>query len=137
VSEPEGLRIVVAGDAESPLAALLANARIGAIATAPLADALARTARGDADAVLLAPAEAASLAPSRAGSRPAAVGALSIRELDVLRLVATGKANAEIARELVISQKTVKNHVSRILTKLQLENRVQAAVAAVRAGLVP
>jgi DNA-binding NarL/FixJ family response regulator len=60
---------------------------------------------------------------------------LSERELDVLRLIANGKDNAEIARELVISPKTVKNHISNILVKLQIENRIQAAVYAVRSGL--
>lgn len=60
---------------------------------------------------------------------------LSARELDVLRLLATGKENAEIARTLVISPKTVKNHVSRILNKLGLKNRVEAAVFAVRQNL--
>jgi two-component system nitrate/nitrite response regulator NarL len=61
---------------------------------------------------------------------------LSDRELEVLRLIANGKDNAEIARELVISPKTVKNHISNILMKLQIENRIQAAVYAVRSGLV-
>jgi DNA-binding NarL/FixJ family response regulator len=60
---------------------------------------------------------------------------LSVRELEVLRLIANGKDNAEIARELVISPKTVKNHISNILVKLQIDNRIQAAVYAVRSGL--
>jgi DNA-binding NarL/FixJ family response regulator len=60
---------------------------------------------------------------------------LSERELDVLRLIANGKDNAEIARELMISPKTVKNHISNILVKLQIENRIQAAVYAVRSGI--
>ncbi|MDP9490978.1 MAG: response regulator transcription factor, partial [Actinomycetota bacterium] len=57
-------------------------------------------------------------------------------ENEVLRLIANGKDNAEIARELHISPKTVKNHISNILMKLQIENRIQAAVYAVRSGLV-
>jgi DNA-binding NarL/FixJ family response regulator len=61
---------------------------------------------------------------------------LTDRELDVLKLVANGKDNAQIARELVISPKTVKNHISNILMKLQIENRIQAAVYAVRSGIV-
>ncbi len=61
---------------------------------------------------------------------------LSDRENEVLRLIANGKDNAEIARELHISPKTVKNHISNILMKLQIENRIQAAVYAVRSGLV-
>ena len=60
---------------------------------------------------------------------------LSDRELEVLKLIANGKDNAQIAAELVISPKTVKNHISNILMKLQIHNRIQAAVYAVRSGL--
>jgi len=61
---------------------------------------------------------------------------LTERELQILRLIAAGKDNVEIADELVISAQTVKNHVSSILAKLSLENRIQAAVHAVRRGIV-
>jgi DNA-binding NarL/FixJ family response regulator len=61
---------------------------------------------------------------------------LSDREIEVLKLIANGKDNAQIARELFISPKTVKNHISNILMKLQIENRIQAAVYAVRSGIV-
>jgi DNA-binding NarL/FixJ family response regulator len=61
---------------------------------------------------------------------------LSEREVDVLKLIASGKDNAMIAGELHISPKTVKNHISNILMKLQIENRIQAAVYAVRSGIV-
>ena len=61
---------------------------------------------------------------------------LSEREIEVLKLIANGKENAEIAAELHISPKTVKNHISNILMKLQIENRIQAAVYAVRSGIV-
>ena len=61
---------------------------------------------------------------------------LSERELDVLKLIANGTENAEIARALHISPKTVKNHISNILMKLQIDNRIQAAVYAVRSGIV-
>jgi DNA-binding NarL/FixJ family response regulator len=61
---------------------------------------------------------------------------LSPREIQVLRLVAQGKENLEIARELFISPQTVKNHVSNILVKLGVDNRIQAAVHAVRAKLL-
>jgi DNA-binding NarL/FixJ family response regulator len=61
---------------------------------------------------------------------------LSEREIQVLKLIANGKDNAMIAAELHISPKTVKNHISNILMKLQIENRIQAAVYAVRSGLV-
>jgi DNA-binding NarL/FixJ family response regulator len=61
---------------------------------------------------------------------------LSEREIEVLKLIANGKDNAMIAGELHISPKTVKNHISNILMKLQIENRIQAAVYAVRSGIV-
>ena len=61
---------------------------------------------------------------------------LSEREIQVLKLIANGKDNATIAGELHISPKTVKNHISNILMKLQIENRIQAAVYAVRSGIV-
>jgi DNA-binding NarL/FixJ family response regulator len=63
------------------------------------------------------------------------VAQLSDRELEVLKLIANGKDNSEIARDLFISSKTVKNHISNILLKLSIENRIQAAVYAVRSGL--
>ena len=61
---------------------------------------------------------------------------LSEREIEVLKLIANGKDNAMIAGELHISPKTVKNHISNILMKLQIDNRIQAAVYAVRSGIV-
>ncbi|HEY2936198.1 MAG TPA: response regulator transcription factor [Gaiellaceae bacterium] len=61
---------------------------------------------------------------------------LSEREIEVLKLIANGRDNADIAGQLHISPKTVKNHISNILMKLQIENRIQAAVYAVRSGLV-
>jgi len=61
---------------------------------------------------------------------------LSDREIEVLKLIANGKDTAQIARDLFISPKTVKNHISNILMKLQIENRIQAAVYAVRSGIV-
>jgi DNA-binding NarL/FixJ family response regulator len=61
---------------------------------------------------------------------------LTERETDVLRLVALGRSNKEIALELVIGEKTVKTHVSNILMKLGLSSRTQAALHAVRIGLV-
>lgn len=61
---------------------------------------------------------------------------LSAREKEVLRLVAVGKENEEIARELFISPHTVKNHISSILLKLHVGNRIQAAVHAVREALI-
>ena len=60
---------------------------------------------------------------------------LTPRELEVLHLVARGLDNSQIARALFLSQHTIKNHVSSILIKLQVENRIQAAVRAVRSGM--
>ena len=70
------------------------------------------------------------------GTSPEVRATLTDRELEVLRLIALGKENAEIARALHISPSTAKNHTASILAKLQLENRVQAAVYAVRCGIV-
>jgi DNA-binding NarL/FixJ family response regulator len=72
---------------------------------------------------------------ARAEPDGAAGAELSRRELQVLRLLAHGKENAEIASQLHISPKTVKNHISSILTKLRIENRIQAAIYAIRNGL--
>ena len=63
--------------------------------------------------------------------------ALSQRETEVLRLLAHGSANKQIARDLGIAEKTVKTHVSSILGKLGLRSRTQAALYAGRVGLVP
>ncbi|MFN2250954.1 MAG: response regulator [Anaerolineae bacterium] len=70
-----------------------------------------------------------------ADERESAFKDLTERELEVLRLVAEGMTNAEIAADLYLSEKTVRNHVSSILAKLELSNRIEAATYAVRHGL--
>ncbi|MYU09716.1 response regulator [Streptomyces sp. SID8361] len=70
-------------------------------------------------------------------SPPTGLSALTSRERDVLILVAQGCSNQEIADELIISERTARTHVSNVLRKLQLTSRTQAALVAVRQGLVP
>src|SRR5215208_624789 len=84
--------------------------------------------------VQLSPEAAARLV--REVRAPESPEKLSDRELDVLRLLAQGKANKEIARALTIGDKTVKSHVSNILAKLGVASRTQAALHAVQSGLV-
>src|SRR5689334_4167999 len=92
----------------------------------------------------LSPAVTATLINSyverRAAPRRAAaldkVAELSEREREVLRLLGTGESNAELARQLFVSEATVKTYVSRLLTKLDLTNRTQAAILAHEAGLL-
>jgi DNA-binding NarL/FixJ family response regulator len=103
-----------------------------------LVTAVRTVARGEA---LLAPAVTRRLierfvARPRVAEAAPAVAELSARELEVLRLIARGLSNAEIARELFVADATVKTHVARVLRKLDLRDRVQAVVFAYETGLV-
>lgn len=110
------------------------------------ADDLAQAVRlVDAGIYQLAPAAAGKLvgklgeheqADRLAKAQDDAIDELTDRELEVLRLIATGATNREIARDLVVSEGTVKNHVSSILNRLDLRDRVQAAIFAYEQGLV-
>ena len=84
----------------------------------------------------LSPAIATRVVEEVAHGGSAAPGELTPRELDVLTLIARGRSNKVIARELGVAEKTVKTHVSHILGKLGLTDRTQAALYAVRQGLV-
>ena len=101
-----------------------------------LADTVRKAARGES---MLHPRVASRVVQELRGARrdtPNLFTDLSDRELEVLRLIADGLTNAEIASKLVISEKTVKGHVSNILGKLHMMDRTQAAVLAWQQGLV-
>lgn len=115
------------------------------VGTAELLDAIQRVHAGEA---IIAPAMAARLLdefrnlaasapkPAPGDTAPAQSEGLSDREIDVLRLVAQGLANKEIAEALGLSEHTVKTHLQNILEKLHLRSRAHAAAYAVQAGLV-
>lgn len=106
------------------------------IGAAELGAAIRSAARGEAT---LHPQVAARVIAELRGPRaeaPSPFSELSEREIEVLKLIADGRSNAQIAEALVLSEKTVKGHVSNILGKLQLADRTQAAVLAWRAGVM-
>ena len=150
----EATRVIMDHDPEARVVALTvasADADVAAVVSAGACGFLAKDTRIEEVAVAVrAAAQGAAWLSPRAAEvvlghvrrlevepelDPAPLEELSSRELDVLRLIARGKENAEIAAELGISPRTAKNHVSNILAKLGLPGRVQAAIYAVRRGL--
>lgn len=135
--------LVVSGSAEDDdiLEAVLAGACGYILKSSPIkeiASGIRAAARGGTS---LSPTVASQLldhvrqstSPVTIASAP--VGELTARELEVLRLIAAGLENSEIAGKLLMSTHTARNHVASILEKLQMQNRIQAAVYAVRHGL--
>ena len=127
------------GDDQKVFAAIRAGATgflLKDVSPQDLAAAIHAARRGEAS---LAPGIATKLLQEIAiGSNPAAEEhTLTEREYAVLALIAQGRSNKQISEELTISEKTVKTHVSNILTKLHLEDRTQAAIYALKEGLVP
>jgi DNA-binding NarL/FixJ family response regulator len=140
---PHVLMVTTFSDDESLYSALRAGAGGFLLKNAPpeqLVDAVRSVAAGEG---LLSPAvtrrvieELARTSPPPQSTSPEALAELTERELEVLRLMARGLSNAEIADALVITVGTAKTHVGRILTKLDLRDRVQAVVLAYETGLV-
>jgi DNA-binding NarL/FixJ family response regulator len=126
---------------ENVYAALAAGASGFLLKDAPEAQLLAAIRTVTQGVALLAPSVTrrlvAALAPRQEPARAAVdLSGLTEREVDVLRLVAQGQSNADIASSLGIGQATVKTHFSRVLAKLGLVSRTQAVVVAYESGLV-
>ncbi len=134
------LMLTISSDDHDVLDALAAGASGYLLKSAPAEDivqAVAAACEGDST---IAPRVATRLVErvrdAAARTVPPPSTPLTPRELEILRLIVEGRENSEIAEVLVISRSTAKNHVANVLEKLGVHNRVQAAVYAVRAGLV-
>jgi DNA-binding NarL/FixJ family response regulator len=135
------LVLTVSADGDDIDEALAAGARGYLLKDATARELVAGVRSAAAGEAPLSPPVAARLVASMRDARRARDAAgdpadLSERELQVLRLISEGRDNTQIARTLYISPETVKDHVSHILVKLGVENRIQAAVYAVRTDLV-
>jgi DNA-binding NarL/FixJ family response regulator len=133
-----GILIVSMLDDDSVFAALRAGAR-GYLLKGAEGDATLRAIRIIAEGgTIFSPGIAGRVMKYFAGEKPespAPFPELTEREREILALLAQGLSNAEIAKHLVISQKTVRNHISKIFNKLQVSDRLQAALRAREAGL--
>ena len=134
------LMLTVAGDDAQVLEAVRAGASGYLLKDATLEEIVAGVRAAAAGHVAIAPRVAGALVASvrsSAGTAPLPPRPeLSARERDVLNLMAAGLDNREIGRQLSLSPSTVKQHVSRLLEKFGVENRVQAVAFAIRSGLV-
>jgi DNA-binding NarL/FixJ family response regulator len=139
------LMLTIATDDERVLGAIRAGASGYLLKDAPLEEIAAGVRAAAAGHSAIAPRVAGALLNSVRGPAPLPEPVLelpespdlSARELDVLTLLVEGYDNSQIASRLYLSPSTVKNHVSKLLVKLDVDNRVQAATLAVRKGLVP
>jgi DNA-binding NarL/FixJ family response regulator len=122
--------------------ALRAGASGFLLKDAPRADLIAAVRVAAAGDALLAPSvtrrliEAFARRPATAAPQPSRLASLTPRERDILRLVARGNSNTEIAQELVVSEATVKTHIGHLLAKLGLRDRVQAVILAYETGSI-
>lgn len=134
-----GIRVVVLtsfGEVERVHAALAAGAAGYLLKDADPEEVTAAIRAAAAGEVHLDSAVARQLTRRMAGPRTG-LGSLTSREREILVLVARGHSNHDIADQLVISERTARTHVSNVLGKLQLSSRTQAALLAIREGLVP
>jgi DNA-binding NarL/FixJ family response regulator len=130
--------LTVAADHDDVFGALAAGGCACIFKAAPLHEVVAAVRAAAEGESVISPAIASRLIGRlRVQEARAAEGAeLSAREIEVLRLLARGWSNARIAQSLYVSQGTVKHHISNILVKLEVDNRIQAAVRAVERGLL-
>jgi DNA-binding NarL/FixJ family response regulator len=143
VERPVRVLVLTTFDLDEYIVEALRNGASGFLLKDAPADQLVDAIRVIADGgALLAPTVTRRLLDAFAHRLPRATADasstedLTERELEVLRLMATGMSNAEIATELVVGETTVKTHVSRVLMKLDLRDRVQAVVFAYESGIV-
>lgn len=133
--------LTVSEDKHDIVDAMLAGAVGYLLKDASIGEIVAGVRAAAAGDPVLSPVAARTLIARVRASGPAAaqdrrIAKLTERELEVLRLVASGAENAEIAGQLFISPNTVKHHLASIFDKLEVDNRIQAAMRAIRAGLL-
>jgi DNA-binding NarL/FixJ family response regulator len=124
------------GEVERVHAALAAGAAGYLLKDAEPSEVVAAIRAAAAGEVHLDPAVARQLTRRMAGPQ-VGLGSLTTREREILALVAQGQSNRDVADTLGISERTARTHVSNVLTKLQLSSRTQAALLAIREGLIP